>query len=59
MLLAIIHSIFGLKASNKIFEVFEINNLGPSIAITAVIIVVVYGGYFLVTYFTSKRIIKG
>ena len=59
MLLAVIHSVFGLKASNKIFEVFASADLGPSIAITAVIIVLVYGGYFLVTYFTSRRIIKG
>ncbi len=59
MLLAVIHSIFGLRASNKILEVFASANLGPSIAITAVIIVFVYGGYFLVTYFTSRRIIKG
>ncbi|MBO4864649.1 MAG: ABC transporter permease [Eubacterium sp.] len=58
MLLAVIHSIFGLKASNKIFEIFASADLGPSIAITAVIIVLVYGGYFLVTYFTSKRIIR-
>lgn len=59
MLLAVIHSIFGLRASNKILEVFASANLGPSIVITAVIIVFVYGGYFLVTYFTSRRIIKG
>ena len=57
MILAIIHSIFGLKSTNMIFEVFGSEGLGLSIAITAVIIILVYGGYFLLTYFTSKRII--
>ncbi|MBO6165210.1 MAG: ABC transporter permease [Eubacterium sp.] len=57
MVLAIIHSIFGLKSTNMIFEVFGSEGLGLSIAITALIIVLIYGGYFLLTYFTSKRII--
>ena len=57
MVLAVIHSIFGLKSTNLIFEVFGNEGLGLSIAITALIIILVYGGYFLLTYFTSKRII--
>ncbi|SEQ03641.1 putative ABC transport system permease protein [Lachnospiraceae bacterium NE2001] len=59
MLLAVIHSIFGLKASSKILQIFVSDGMGFAIFITALIIVVIYGGYFLVTYFTSKRIIKG
>ena len=59
MLLAIIHSFFGLKASSKILEIFISDGMGLPIFITAVIIVGIYGGYFLLTYFTSKRIIKG
>ena len=59
MLLAVIHSIFGLKASSKILQIFVSDGMGFAIFITTLIIVVIYGGYFLVTYFTSKRIIKG
>ncbi len=59
MLLAVIHSVFGLRASSKILEVFISDGMGLAIFVTALIIVVIYGGYFLVTYFTSKRIIKG
>jgi len=57
MFFAIIHSIFGLKATNNIFAVYSSDKMGMSICITAIIIVLIYGGYFLLTYFTSKRII--
>lgn len=59
MLFAIIHSFFGLKASSKILEIFISDGMGLSIFVTAVIIVGIYGGYFIITYITSKRIIKG
>ena len=60
MLLAVIHSIFGLKMANIILETFDTGSeLGSSIAMTSLVIVLIYGGYFLVTYFTSKRMIKG
>ena len=59
MLLACVHSIFGLKASNIIFEAYGIGNIWLALARSAVVIVAVYGGYFLLTYFASKRIIKG
>ena len=58
MVLACIHSIFGLKFANKMFEIFGTTGLGGSICITAIIIVALYGGYFLLTYFSSKRIIR-
>ena len=59
MLLAVIHSVFGLKASSKLLEIFFSDGMGLPIFITAVIIVGIYGGYFILTYLTSKRIIKG
>ena len=58
MFFAIIHSIFGLKATNNIFAVYSSDKMGMSICITAIIIVLIYGGYFLITYFTSKKIIS-
>ena len=59
MLFAVIHSIFGLRAASKILEIFISDGMGLAIFVTALIIVVIYGGYFFVTYFTSRRIIKG
>ncbi|MBR6401877.1 MAG: ABC transporter permease [Eubacterium sp.] len=58
MVLACIHSIFGLKFANRMFEIFGTTGLGGSLCITAIIIVAFYGGYFLLTYFSSKRIIR-
>lgn len=58
MLLAIIHSVFGLKASSKILEIFISDGLVLPIIITAAIIVAIYGGYFIITYASSKRIIN-
>lgn len=58
LLLAIIHSIFGIKFCTFILETFGTEGLLPSIIMTACFIVVIYGGYFLITYFCSKNIIK-
>lgn len=56
--LAIIHSIFGIKFATYILETFGKDNLLPSIVMASVFIVIIYGGYFLITYFCSKNIIK-
>lgn len=58
LLLAIIHSIFGIIFAVKILEVFGDEQLLQSIIMTAIFIVIIYGGYFLITYFCSKNIIK-
>ncbi|MDE5539197.1 MAG: ABC transporter permease, partial [Bacilli bacterium] len=58
LLLAIIHSIFGIKFCNLILTIFGDDSLLPSIIMTAVFLMVIYGGYFLITYFCSKNIIK-
>ena len=56
--LAIVHSIFGIQVVNKAIVFFgESSVLLPSV-ITAIIIVVIYGGYFLATYFGYKNIVK-
>jgi len=56
--LAIIHSIFGIKVVNQ-----ELLMMGqPSVFIpalfTVLIMVIVYGGYFIATYSGYKRIVK-
>ncbi len=58
LLVAIIHSIFGIKFCNFLLSAFGAANLVSSIIGVAIFIVAIYGGYFLVTYICSKNIIK-
>ena len=58
LILAIIHSIFGIEFANYILKTMGTESLLSSIILTAVFLVVIYGGYFLVTYYCSKTIIK-
>ena len=59
LLLAIIHSIFGIKFILSMLAVLASpDELLPSVIVTAVIIGVIYGIYFLATYIGSKNIIK-
>ena len=58
LLLDIIHSIFGIEFANYILKTMGTESLLSSIILTAVFLVVIYGGYFLVTYYCSKTIIK-
>lgn len=56
--LAIVHSIFGIQVVNKAIMVAEeVSVLFPAM-ITALIMIVVYGGYFLATYTGYKSIVK-
>lgn len=57
--LAIIHSIFGIQFVMSMMSVLaRPEELMPSTIATVIIIGVVYGLYFLATYFGSKNIIK-
>ena len=58
LVLAIVHSIFGIKFCSYLLETFGKEELIKSIIMTAGIIVFIYGGYFLITYLCSKNIIK-
>ena len=59
LILAMIHSIFGIKFILSMLEVLASpDELLPSIIVTAIIIGAIYGVYFLATYFGSKNIIK-
>ncbi len=57
LLVALFHSIFGIKFCNKILITMGTDQLLASILITALILVLIYGGYFLITYYSSKWII--
>lgn len=59
LILAVIHSIFGIQFAMTIMEgLAKSEDLLPSIIATVVIIGVIYGAYFMATYFGSKNIIK-
>lgn len=58
LILAIIHSIFGIRFAVYILEVFGNEELLPSIIMTSIFIIIIYGGYFVITYLCSKNIIR-
>ena len=59
LLLAIIHSIFGIKFMLAVMSgIATLEQLLPSIIATSIAMGVIYGAYFLATYFESRNIIK-
>lgn len=58
LVIAIIHSIFGIKFCSFILSAFGGETLLSSISSVAIFIIIIYGGYFLMTYICSKNIIK-
>ena len=58
LVLACIHSVFGMKFAVYFLEVLGTERIAASVAATSVILLFIYGGYFLVTYLCSKNIIK-
>lgn len=58
LLVAIIHSYFGIKFCVNFLETFGKTGLLPSIIMTSIFLIVIYGGYFLITYYCSKNIIR-
>lgn len=58
LLIAIIHSVFGMIFCNFIISIFGRRDLLGPILLTGGLLVIIYGGYFLLTYFCSKSIIR-
>lgn len=58
LILATIHSVFGIQVANMMLESFDKANILKSIIMTAMFLFVIYGGYFMVTYLCSKKIVK-
>lgn len=56
--LAIISSIVGIRVVNKYLSMYGSTNIVPTALLTLCILVIVYGGYFYVTYTGYKSIIK-
>ena len=58
LLLACLHSVFGMKFGMYLLEIFGTEKLTESVFSTSLVILLIYGGYFLITYFCSRSIIK-
>ena len=59
LVLAIIHSVFGIQFAIEILSgIAAKEDLLPSIIATVIVIGIIYGAYFIATYFGSKNIIK-
>lgn len=56
--LALIHSIIGLKIAKIIVNFFGTGDVTGQLLITTFIFVIIYGGYFWVTYISSKKMVK-
>ena len=56
--LAIVSSIVGISVVNKFIALYGKPNIGPTALLTLGILVIVYGGYFYVTYAGYKSIVK-
>ncbi len=58
LIIALIHSFVGLKELNNIILAMGHIDLTSNIFLTTLFILIVYGGYFLITYMCSKNILK-
>lgn len=58
LVIAIVHSIFGIQVCMYILETFGKTGLLYSILLTAGVIVAVYGLYFIITYICSRKILE-
>ena len=58
LILAIIHSIFGIEFCKYILMTFGEEEMTKSITMTAIFLIIIYGVYFLITYYCSKNLIK-
>lgn len=59
LVLACIHSVFGMKFMMEFMSAIGMQGMLAPVLLTVLIILLVYGGYFVATYLGSKRIIHG
>ncbi|MEH6944463.1 ABC transporter permease [Bacillus sp. JJ722] len=58
LMLALVHSFFGIKVVNEAVMLFGESSVFIPSLITSGFLILVYGGYFLATYFGYKNIVK-
>ncbi|MBR4084027.1 MAG: ABC transporter permease [Lachnospiraceae bacterium] len=57
LVVAIIHSVFGLQYVSYVINAFTRQNIVWGVLVTGILLIVLYGGYLLATYSGSKRIV--
>ena len=55
--LALIHACVGISIVNKLVKNLGSLSLGLTTFVTALFLLIIYGGYFLVTYITAKNVV--
>ena len=58
LFLAIIHSIVGITFSKEVIKLFGSTKNMIYVIITAIVFIIIYGGYYLATYIGSKNMMK-
>lgn len=58
LILAVIHSIVGIRFIHILLETMGVSFMLASVGMTAVLLIVVYGGYFILTYLCSRSMIR-
>lgn len=58
LILAIIHSIFGILSVNDFIKLYGQSDIITSSILTMLLLIVIYGGYFITTYTGYKTVIK-
>ena len=58
LVLALVHSVVGMKAANEIIATAGRVDSAASSAVTAGVLLIVYGGYFLATSLACRRMAK-
>ena len=56
---ACIHSIFGMKFAMKVITIFGTDSIARPVLSALLVVILIYGGYFLLTYFGGRRIVGG
>ncbi len=58
LVLAVIHSVVGMKFATYILQTFGTGAMRQSIGTAGIILFMIYGGYFCITYFSSKNTVS-
>lgn len=58
VMLAVIHSIFGIQVCMNLLSIYDTKDVGPALLLTVVLIGIIYGGYYLVSQLGCEKIVK-
>lgn len=58
LLLAGIHSVFGIQVCNQILSIYGTESIWPGLRVAVVLVALIYGGYFLVAQVCCGKIVR-